>query len=394
MKTSMMNWIEKYMPDDHRINIISNQKMISILFFSNFASLKKGGQRSLWYLLQGIDRTLCKLVLACQETGDLTEYASNNSIPVEILKTYSFRPSNLFKIIHLFCALHKIINNYNIQIIHSEDLRIVFMAGLIRIYKPIKIIWHVRVVLRSLFQKKIGIYLCDKIICVSKASFDSFGNTKKTALIHNGIDSSVYKPEKARIETKLFCSGDVLIGYIGNMIESKGVHVLIKAMPEILKKYPRVKCLLVGKGKDEEYFRKLAVALKIERNIIFWGEENNPKDLLNRMDIFCFPSFAEGLSRSLLEAMALEKPIVASNIEGNTELILVNKTGLLFEKDNPNDLAEKIMQILDFPDFAKTIGAAARIHVSENFKISDTTKNVQSLYEELLNDLIENLRSA
>ena len=124
--------------------------------------------------------------------------------------------------------------------------------------------------------------------------------------------------------------------------------------------------------------------LKLEEKIIFTGFRNDIKDVLTSVDIFVMPSLLEGLPIVLLEAMAMMKPIVATDIDGIKEVLDNGKTGLLIPPKNPRALTYAIIDLLCHRDKAYQMGIDARKVVEERFGVDIMVQKVEKVYEELL----------
>jgi glycosyltransferase involved in cell wall biosynthesis len=360
--------------------------VLSLLYQSNYASLSRGGQKSLWYILRDLSRDRYNPVLVCQEEGELTERARDNGIPVEIIKLPRLRPWCLVSIIRCLDRWSVLIKKYDVNIIHTEELVSVVLLGILKPFVPIKIVWHVRVLQHAPFQKRVGLFFADRVVTVSDAVATTFPSSPHVVVAHNGIDLVEYTPGDYRVLSDHLGTDNFIIGYCGQLIDTKGVRVLIQAIPGVIKKYPNIQLLLIGTG-NEKYVQSLmslAIELKISDKIVFWGEEKlDMKNIMDRMDIFVFPSFTEGLSRSLLEAMALKKPIVASDIPSNAELVRHNTDGLLARTGDPDDLAAKIISLLDDPAVACQMGENARHRVAEKFTVQLTLAKICAVYDDL-----------
>jgi len=361
--------------------------MINVLYWSNYSTLTQGGQKSLYYILRDIDRSKYSPVLACREEGELTGKARELGITVELLRLpCGMRLRYLFDIIVFLKLLLRVLDRHGVKIIHSEELTVAFMAFFLKPLRRVKVIWHVRVLWDLPFQKRVGLAVSDAVVCVSNAVKESFrSGSRKILVIHNGINSDEFRPSQDKISSDRFSDSDVLVGQAGTLIEHKKTHVLLRAVPEVLKKHPAVKFIIVGRG-EPEYSRSLetlAGGLGISASVIFWGEEKNIAPLLNRIDIICLLSKNEGLSRMLLEAMCLEKPIVASDISQNRELIIQGVTGLTAKLDCPEDTASRIITLLDDRAYASSLGKAAREFAAKNFSLNKTTSLIENLYESL-----------
>jgi len=359
--------------------------MIPILFFSSYGSLTRGGQKSLWYILRDLDRTLYRPVLLCQEEGDLTRKAAELKIPVEILRVPLLRPAGLFLVLSFVRRLFALARKYGIKIVHSEELKINLFLSPLRLFGGLKTIWHVRVLWDTPFQKRISLLVCDRIVCVSRAvaaSFSGFLWSHKVVVIPNGIDAWEFYPSAGGFslpeEDKT-----PLVGCIGSILEHKGLHVLIEAAAMAMQKGPPFKLILVGGGEKSyiDRLKVLAANLKIGGRVVFWGEEADPRGLMGRMAVIAMPSLSgEGLSRSLLEAMAMAKPIVASGLPQNAELITDGETGLLSETGSAADLSRQLLRLLENRKLAEKLGQNARKYVVEHHGLAATMAGIHSLF--------------
>jgi glycosyltransferase involved in cell wall biosynthesis len=148
----------------------------------------------------------------------------------------------------------------------------------------------------------------------------------------------------------------------GRLVRLKGLDCLLRALA-ILKDRGKFHLLLLGRGPEEQRLRQLAVDLNVLGLVHFVGPVSNRviSGYLADADTYVFPSLSEGLPKSLLEAMLMAKPIVASRIAGVTEFLKHGENALLFEASKPDDLAEKILEITTNDELAKRLGSNARL---------------------------------
>ncbi|MBS6115836.1 glycosyltransferase family 4 protein [Thomasclavelia spiroformis] len=132
---------------------------------------------------------------------------------------------------------------------------------------------------------------------------------------------------------------------VGELNANKNHEVVIKSLARI-KTDQKYKYILCGKGNKEEYLKSLVKQLNLEDKVIFAGYRNDVREILKISDIFCFPSYREGLSVALMEAMAVGLPVVCSKIRGNVDLIDDGKGGLLFLSNDTNECIRCIEQML------------------------------------------------
>lgn len=370
-----------------------NNKLMPVLFFSTYGSIAHGGQKSLWYIIRDIDKNKYLPVLVCQEDGDLPEMAKKLNIAVFFISLPRLRPKNITDIIKTMLMFNKIISKYKIQIIHSDELVAVILTFMLKLFKNFKIVWHVRVMMNAPFQKLVSLWLCDKVICVSNAVAKTFNpnfgfkQSNKICVVPNGIDLNEYVNfhDTGFINKKVSPNTEI-VGFLGGLEKIKGADILIKAIPKVLNKHPLTKFLIAGSGKKEyvDYLINLSHELKIQNNLIFWGEEKEHTiELMNRFNVFILPSLTEGMSRSMLEAMILKKPIIASDIPQISEFVIHKERGILFHTGNSDELADSIVYILDNKAFAETIGINAHEFVLKNFNISNTLNKICKIFDSL-----------
>jgi glycosyltransferase involved in cell wall biosynthesis len=230
--------------------------------------------------------------------------------------------------------------------------------------------------------ERIASHWCDKIVTVSEfhrkwALKLGIGNEEKVLAIPNGIprERAVPKRSKEEIRKELKLTQEIVILSTGRLAPQKGLEYLIKSIPILFSKIKKsFKVLLVGEGPLKSYLENLIKTLGIEQYVKFLGFRNDIGNLLSISDIVVLLSLWEGLSIALLEAMAAGKPIVATNIGSNSEVIKDGVSGLLVPSKDSKALAEAVMKILLNPDLAKKLGNSARV-VYQNYYTEDRMLN-------------------
>jgi glycosyltransferase involved in cell wall biosynthesis len=142
--------------------------------------------------------------------------------------------------------------------------------------------------------------------------------------------------------------------------------------------------LIVGPGPEESNLRKLARDLGIADRVYFMGERRDVREVLQAMDIFALPSIAEGISNTILEAMASGLPVVATNVGGNAELVVDGETGALFESGDYVHLSVLLGEYATAPKIVDAQGRSARERVEKRFSLSRMTKEYERLYHSVL----------
>jgi glycosyltransferase involved in cell wall biosynthesis len=138
-----------------------------------------------------------------------------------------------------------------------------------------------------------------------------------------------------------------IIGFIGRLAPEKNLINLITAFSNVLRNSHRTKLLLVGSGPLESQMKNLVDDMNISDNVIFYGVSNDVSKILSACEIFILPSFAEGMSVALLEAMATGVPIICSKIPTNAEIISDRKEGILIDPHNIHEIENSIIELLE-----------------------------------------------
>lgn len=175
-----------------------------------------------------------------------------------------------------------------------------------------------------------------------------------------------------------------IIGNIARFEARKGHHWLIEAISILAKKISNFHVVLVGEGPAKKEIEAQVKALDLEKIVTFTGYRPDTCEITQIFDIFVYPSILEGLPISILEAMSLKKPIVATPADGISEAITSGKTGLLVPPQNPSALAQAIERFLVNPELAKAMGKAAFARYEANYTLEQMIKQNEILYQELI----------
>jgi glycosyltransferase involved in cell wall biosynthesis len=207
---------------------------------------------------------------------------------------------------------------------------------------------------------------------------------RRVSVIYNGVEAPVPTADRAgaiRAELSLQTFEHV-IGAVGSLYPVKGHVHLIRAMPSILRAFPRALLLLVGQGELEQPLKTEAARLRLGEHVRFLGFRGDVPALLSLFDAFVLPSLSEGLSMALLEAMAAGKPVVATRVGGNPEAVVEGDTGFLVDAESPASLADAIARLLRDKAQAARMGERGRRRVREKFSFSATVEQYQRHYEQ------------
>ena len=205
--------------------------------------------------------------------------------------------------------------------------------------------------------EKISGWCKNKIICVSEFDKQSclkhkIAKKNKLITIHNGINLDINFLNKQEARQKLATDYGLLItnywiGTIANLYKNKGLIYLIRAAKILVDNYNKnIIFIIIGQGAEKNNLEKEINKLNLQNNFFLLGKINNAQQYLKAFDIFCLPSIKEGLSYTLIEALAARLPIITTNVGGNPEIIENNINGILVNPKKPIDLAEAINNLL------------------------------------------------
>jgi glycosyltransferase involved in cell wall biosynthesis len=200
------------------------------------------------------------------------------------------------------------------------------------------------------------------------------GIMAKTRVIPTGIDP---EPYGHRSKELAHGDGEVTISYVGRLESVKGVDDFLAAVVPLKKQYPKLIIQVAG-----WYAHGHPLVSQYEREVIFLGLQKDIPSLLAKTDIFVLPSYSEGLSNALMEAMASRCACIASDVGGNRFLIQNDVSGFLFPAGDREALAAHIRRLLDDPHKRKALGESARKRIEEQFSWNVVGEQYRRLFEE------------
>ncbi|MFH1023616.1 MAG: glycosyltransferase [Planctomycetota bacterium] len=209
----------------------------------------------------------------------------------------------------------------------------------------------------------------------------------KIFLIPNGVASPASSPTDTPGETRrrlgVPASG-FLVGGVGRLVPVKGFRTLLETIRRMGDAGRAVHVCLAGDGPLREELLNLAARLGISDRVTFAGHQNDMRGILAAFDVLVSSSLSEGCSNVILEAMAAGKPVIATEVGGNPELVTPGETGLLVPPEDPAALADAILRLLRNPGECRRMGEAGRLRVEEHFTMDRMVSETAALYERLL----------
>jgi sugar transferase (PEP-CTERM/EpsH1 system associated) len=209
---------------------------------------------------------------------------------------------------------------------------------------------------------------------------------ERMGVLYNGVDTQRFSPSK---ETRIAMRKELslpeesfVIGTVGRLVPIKDQQTLLKAAALLSRSGIDARVLLVGSGPERERLQGQAAGA-LEGRVCFAGDSSRVPEMLNAMDVFVLPSLNEGMSNTLLEAMACGLPVLAANVGGNPEIIENNLSGCLFTPGDVEWLASKLKHLARDPALVHQLGTAARNRAIESFSLSRMLETYRRFYLDL-----------
>lgn len=363
--------------------------MKKILLVSHGAALG-GSPISCLNIARHIDKNEFYPILCFGEKGAIVERAKEEGFESFVISKKGFLG------LSMIASYIKLILSKKIDLVHLNTLTPYYKYPAIAAkLSRVKAVWFVREnprEKRCVRLKKYLNFIAQKIVTVSYDTAENiyYADKKKLLTIHNGVDLTEFLPQtptEADYEALMLDKDREYISCISSLEHRKGIFDLVEGFSLAAEEFPSLTLLLVGAdpAKSKKYEKELIELISshsLEHRIKLYGKTKEIKKILNVSKAVILPSYWEGLSRAILEAMACAKPILASRAGGNPEQVDDGVNGFLFEPHNPQDLRGAIKKLM--ASDSKALGEASRKKAENEFNIQTTTAKIEGLYRSLL----------
>lgn len=349
------------------------------------------------YLKKDFDVEITVFVLRCEvniaeqpqifmapDGVNVIEFTGEEKIPHEELDyfTYKWTRNNIIALNYL--ADH--LKEYNFDIIHCHDLFPVWLMDMLRrkLNIPVVSSIHARSADELKIEDSLRGFLCrksDACIAVSGKLKEELEDRYKTSgirVIYNGVTAS----DSIKITQK-----QNYLTYCGRVFATKGIDILLQAFARVVEdeKYQLYRLKIMGTGELLEKLKQLAIDLKIDSNVDFMGYVDNKdaRKVISNAKIHIVPSTYEPFATSALEAMEENTAVIASKVGGLQEMIVNQKTGILVEPSNIEQLSNAIKELLNDDEYRADLEEQATKYVKQ-FEWPNIAKQVYDLYNEVL----------
>ena len=379
--------------------------MINVLHIHTLPIISGSGLNT-FLSMKGMDRNIYKVELACAPGGRLIDLVRENQMEVKTFKNL-VQPLHPVKDILAVADLIYFLRKKRYHIVHTHNSKAGFVGRLAAKIAGIPVVIHTvhgfafhdqePAWRQSLFRnlEKLASHMCDKMIFISQPLVDWALREKivlrrdKIAKIYSGIDLERFRPvteeEKNSVREKWnIRHDDAVIGIVSKLWEGKGHEILIRAFQEVKKDIKRARLVIVGEGPLDNMLHDLVDRLGLSDSVLFTGFQMDVAAIISTFDVAVLPSYFEGMGRVLLEAMAMEKPVVASRVGGIPDLVKDNVNGLLITPGDVKGLADALKKLLNDKRLANIMGRDGRKGITDKYSADAMVRSISNIYIECL----------
>lgn len=354
-----------------------------------------GGESHLISLVENLNRSLFDPIVLSFTDGPMIDRLNERGIKTYVIpskKAFNFR---------IEAQVKKILENEAINVIHAHGTRaytnIIWSARTLRI--PVVYTVHgwsfhddQNLFTKSIrvLSERILVYRAQRTISVSQSDQltgkEHFGKFEST-VINNGIDLKKFNVNRhlKDIRAEYDISEEVmLIGYILRITHQKNPLGMIEAFCRVLEHTKDVRLLMIGEGELKNQVLARAKELKVAEYIYFDNFRQDVPDILKAIDVYCLPSLWEGLPIGLLEAMAMGKAVIATNVNGSREVVKHKENGLLIEPEDVSALADAILLLYRQAELREKLQTQARNTITERYNVVHMTQDTEKVYHQVM----------
>lgn len=332
----------------------------------------------------GMSRRNYRVLIAAPEDSDIFKRAKAEGIIVIPCEFQKHNPSSFLRVLSLIKK-----QGVNILNTHSSNDSWVatLAARLLRDRPRIIRTRHLSTpVGKSLLSRLIYDVLPDAVITTGeeirqRMINDNGFNASRIFSIPTGVDLNRFDPFKV---APAFKSKGFSIGMIGVLRSWKGHRYFIEAAEEIIRIIPEAVFYIVGDGPQYNNIRRLIDALSLKDRVLMLGHREDIPEILASLNVIVHPSYAnEGVPQSVLQALAMKRPVVAADVGAIKEVVINGKTGLLISPRSVEEIVERVVILHKNPDYGKGLGNEGRKLIERSYSLEAMLNRIEGLYERL-----------
>lgn len=368
------------------------------VFYISPVGEQGGAESALLNVLKYHDRSTFEPIVCFLRDGPLRDEVK--ALGVREFVIPSGRLRNVSKGFRAVCALRQLIASEGAHIVFSNMPLAQIYGGMACLGTRAKRVWFLHGITDGSLVDKLAVAIpSDRIYVNSRGALGGLktlrANAKAVQLLYDGVDVGRFSPDAnagmvVRKELGI-ATGTPVVGMVARFQYGKGQHIFLQAVFNIRERIPNAKFIIVGDtqfGLEPEYklsLQRVVRDLRLEDAVRFVGFRKDVPRLLAAMDVVVLPClYPEAFGLALAEAMAMEKPVVASNLSGPTEVIKDGETGFLVSPGDIEAIVGKVCLLLNEKALSKRLGTAGRQWVKERFSMERMIRELEQSYMELL----------
>ena len=344
----------------------------------------RGGEQQVLYLAQALQTRGYDNVIVCQPQSALSQRATDAGLP-----TWNLPMRHEVDLAAVW-RLGRYLKRRQIDILHMHAPHAHTIGLLARRLAPgVRLVVSRRVDFAPMRHwgsrwkyHAAGVYYLTVSDAIRQVLLTSGIPAERIQTIHSGID--LRRDDTVPDAAALFPEGTRVIGTVGHLAGHKGHTYLLEATRHLLHDEPRVGVAIIGTGDLQPALEAQAAALGIAERVRFPGFRCDVLALMRQFEIFVMPSSLEGLGTSVLDAMALGKPVVATRAGGLPEVVRHGVTGLLVPPRDPVALARAVREMLRYPEQSQQFSEAGRARVARYFTATRMADQTLRVYQQLV----------
>ncbi len=365
--------------------------MIRTILFLSTSSGPGGAERVINNLAASLDPQRYRAILCLFRPGWLQERSESCGIRTFVLPTHGmtdWRWAIQFK---------RLLRQEQVDLIHAHEFDANVQGAFVAALSGIPLVATVHG--KNYFWEKLRRRLAYRWVS-RKATMVAVSEDLKQFIVEKvGISSSLVKVLYNGVDVLPQCDRAVvaecrkelglpenhqIVGVVGNLYPVKGHQYLIAAIPAVLRKCPNTSFVFAGRGQLESELKAQVCRFGVEERVYFLGLRQDIPRILAMLDLFVLPSLSEGLSMAILEAMIAGKPVIATRVGGNPELVIDEETGFLVPPRDSQTLADRLITSLTNKQQSATFAERGKRRAEGQFSLQTMVSSYQSLYDQCL----------
>lgn len=377
-------------------DIIESKEHLSRVLYVQGTTRPGGAWESLRDIVFGLECDRFEPIVACSKAPAWRN--PSDKVKTVVVKMPMFRKGKSFLFIPLAVrGLRAAIRAFCVSLVHANSLwDAPYALRAARRFK-IPVVVHVRTEIDRDKARKYSLHKVNAVISTSRSGVETLSGfdslVSRVFYLPNGVDLNRFNPSIPGQRTRRKCGIDddtVVFGAVGRIDRLKGLDILVSAFARVAESVKQTKLLIVGEaeGKSRSFKKNLlrmVECLHLSERVVFAGHQNDPVPYLAAMDVLVMPSRTEGFGRSAVEAMAMAKPVIASDVGALPEIVSNGQTGYNFHDGDVDALAYRMKELASDEQKRATLGLKARALAEERFDLKEMLSRLQNIYGALLN---------